>query len=83
MKATTSKMCEHNHTKEDWNNHYRKKVDEFENQIQMLKTIEHLQATQLELIKLIRKGIEKEITELKVLIDDEQGETSTSTRTQT
>ena len=67
-------MCEHHHTKQEWNDHHRGKVNELENQINCIKMIEHLQATQLELTKMIRKGIEKEIAELNVLIEDDQPE---------
>ena len=72
-----------NFSKEEWNNFYRNKIKELERQIQMLKTIENLQTTQLEITKQIRRRIKKEITELKLQIDDEQLETTGNINSQT
>ena len=65
-----------NFSKEEWNNFYRRKIQQSERQIQILKTIENLQTTQLELIKLIRKRIKTEIRELKLQIDDDELDTN-------
>ena len=71
-----------NCSQEQWNNFYRRKIQQCESQNQMLKTIENLQTTQLELTKLLRKRIRTEIRELKLQIDDDELET-TINRTQT
>ena len=65
-----------NCSQEQWNNFYRRKIQQCESQNQMLKTIENLQTTQLELTKLLRKRIRTEIRELKLQIDDDELETT-------
>ena len=78
-----NKRCEIQHTTQEWINLYQNKLHDFESQNQILQTIQNLQTAAFELTKLLQTGTQKEISDLKEQINNEQSNPTTNTNTQT